>query len=929
MKTRRTLHFWIVKVLVHIIRFEPIRLQQLGRWVQSLTDGGFILPQSTLFNRRENRDYRLHYLLHQLLPLFFLGLACSSNSQGQLKVTRTSQDVRIAMPDGVLSIQPIIDGVIRVRFARFGTIEAPSVVLAEKLPVPDFTVEEDKRAITVSTSKLRVVLERSSQALTYTDGSGKVLLQEKPGERLLKAVMSRSDHGTMAEQSFISPSDEYLFGTGQFQDGYLNVKGLPRRLTQVNTQIAIPFLLSSKGYGLLWHNYGLTDFNPADTQVALSQTAKGLETAVDVTTAAGTQLENRQAATFKGEFNLARGGQYGLMLDVGQSMARHYRVEIDGTTRVESANYWLPPTTSWLMNLTVGKHTVKVSADVKDHPTLFLRRSDNLTTLRSPDADAIDYVVFAGPSSDEVISRYREVTGAAPLMPLWAYGYIHCRERFKSQEELLTTAEEFRQSKLPMDVIVQDWQYWGHYGWNAMRFDEKEYPDSAAMVEKLHKMHVHLMVSVWSKVDPSAEIGKEFTAKSYYIPGTEWIDFFNPAAASLYWQDLRSRMLSLGIDAWWLDATEPENDDLHGRMVTGASGDAVRLLYPLYVNKTVYEGQRKDAPDKRVFILTRSAFAGQQRYASATWSGDIGNDWDSLKRQIPAGLDFSASGLPYWTTDTGGFFRPGPTQFSDPAYRERFLRWLEFSTFSPLMRVHGYQTDTEFWRYGKQVEDISRKYLDLRYRLLPYIYSNAAEVTMHGSTIMRPLVMDFAQDDEAMERKYEYMFGREFLVAPVLAPGVQSWDVYLPNCQHGWVNFWTGQTFQGGQTVKTAARLDELPLYVRAGSIVPFGPTEEWAGEKPDAPIEIRVYPGADATFSLYEDEGTNYNYERGAYSIISLKWNDRDRELTIGKRKGSFSGMRPERRFSLAMARLGVDDKTEIPKTIFYNGDPVTVHLP
>lgn len=886
------------------------------------------MPQSEQVGEEQLEHLSIRLFGRQIFMLSLVCIACCNVSLGQLTVQKTAIDARITMPDGILSIQPIEDGVLRVRFARSRIDTSPSVVLVNEPPTPTFTVGENSSTITIATKKLTAILDRSSLALTFANGSGKVLLQEQPGGRLLEDTIYDGVNSTMAQQSFLSPPDEHLFGTGQFQDGYLDIKGLPRRLTQVNTQIAIPFLLSSKGYGLLWHNYGLTDLNPADTPIALSQTATGIKTAVDVTTANGTQLENRQNATFTGEFSVDRGGQYGLMLDVGQSMARHYHVEIDGKTEADSANYWLPPTTSWLMNLNPGKHTVLVTGDVKDQPSLFLRPSKDLTTLRSPVAEAIDYVVFAGPSADEVIGRYRDVSGGAPLMPEWAYGYIHCRERFRSQQELLATAEEFRKRQLPMDVIVQDWQYWGRYGWNAMRFDEKDYPDPAAMVDKLHAMHAHLMVSVWSRIDPTAEIGKEFTAKSYYIPGTQWIDFFNPAAASLYWQDFRSRMLPLGIDAWWLDATEPENDDLHGRMVAGARGDQVRLLYPLLVTKTVYEGLRKDAPDKRVFLLTRSAFSGEQRYAAATWSGDIGSDWDSLRRQIPAGLNFSASGLPYWTTDTGGFFRPGPTQYTDPAYHERFLRWLEFSTFSPLMRVHGYQTDTEFWRYGSRVEDVSRKYLDLRYRLVPYIYSEAAAVTMHGSTIMRPLVMDFAQDNEAIAQKYEYMFGKDFLVAPVVSPDVQSWDVYLPKYPRGWVNFWTGETFVGGSTVRTEAKQDELPLFVKAGSILPLGPTEQWTGEKPDAPIELRIYPGADASFSLYEDEGTNYNYEKGAYSIITFNWNDRRRELTIEKRVGAFPRMPRTKSFSITLVRPRTDAAAAESKRIVYDGDTVSARI-
>jgi alpha-D-xyloside xylohydrolase len=435
-------------------------------------------------------------------------------------------------------------------------------------------------------------------------------------------------------------------------------------------------------------------------------------------------------------------------------------------------------------------------------------------------------------------------------------------------------------------------------------------------------MNVKLMVSVWSKIDPGTEVGKQFAAKGYYIPGTQWVDFFNPAAASLYWKNFSERMLSLGIDAWWQDATEPENDDLDGRSTFAGPGDKVRLLYPLFVNKTVYEGQRKDAPTKRVFILSRSAFLGQQRYASATWSGDIGSSWESLKRQITAGLGYTASGLPYWTTDAGGFFRPGPGQYTDAAYQERFLRWFQFATFSPLQRVHGFQTDTEPWRYGDQVESGVRRYLDLRQQLLPYIYSQAAAVTFQGSTLMRPLVMDFAHDDQALAQKYEYMFGPAFLVSPVLESGAVRWPVYAPATLGGWYNFWTGSQVTPGTTTEIDAPLERMPVLVRAGSIVPIGPVEQYAGEKPPNDLEIRVYPGADGDFSLYEDEGTNYNYEKGQRSTIHFHWNDRRRELSIGPRDGQFSGMLQSRQFKI----VAVD--TSLVHQATYHGTKLAFEL-
>ena len=811
-------------------------------------------------------------------------------------------EVKIALNGADIVLRPMEDGAIRVQIAAPGvTVTPESVVLVDGVAAARFRVRQTSEAITVDAGALLAVVNRQTGVLRFTDAAGKVLLEENAGSRTLPTTSAPSE-GTRAEDSFVSPSDEYLFGTGQFQDGYLNVRGLPRRLTQVNTQIAIPFLLSSRGYGLLWHNYGLTDLNPADTAVSLTQTSVGTAQQAEVTTSSGTQTEKTQEAVFTGEFEIEHGGPYALMLDVGQKMAKRYHVEIDGKPEVDFANYWLPPTTSWLSTLSTGRHTLRIIGETTDKPVIFLRPANNLTTLRSANAKYLDFVVFAGPKSDDVIRRYRDLTGAAPMMPDWAYGYIHCRERFHSQDELLSTLKEFREKQLPLDVIVQDWQYWGRYGWNAMQFDEKDYPDARVMIDSIHDMHARLMVSVWSRIDPTSAIGKEFTDKHYYVPGTDWVDFFNPAAANLYWKDMSARLLSLGIDAWWQDATEPENDDLHGRTVATGSGDAVRLLYPLFVNKTVYEGQRKDVPEKRVFILTRSAFSGQQRYASATWSGDVGNGWDTLKREIAAGLDFSASGLPYWTTDTGGFFRPGPSQYTDPAYHERFIRWLEFSTFTPLMRVHGYQTDTEFWRFGPQVENVARTYLDLRYRMFPYLYSEAAAVTGRGSTLLRPLVMDFADDQKALAQNYEFMFGHEMLVAPVTTPSTEQMTVYLPRTPHGWFNFWTGEHVAGGSSLVTEAKLDRIPVFISAGSILPLGPTEQYISQKPASSLELRVYPGADATFDLYEDEGTNYNYEHGVSSLIKLRWDNARHELTIGKREGSFFGMLTNREFRIQL---------------------------
>ncbi|MBO4431266.1 MAG: DUF5110 domain-containing protein, partial [Bacteroidaceae bacterium] len=535
-------------------------------------------------------------------------------------------------------------------------------------------------------------------------------------------------------------------------------------------------------------------------------------------------------------------------------------------------------------------------------------------------AQAVDYTVFVG-NADEVIAAYRQLTGEAPLMAQWALGYIHCRERFHSQEEILTTAKRFRSEGLPADVMVQDWQYWGKYGWNAMRFDEANYPDPKQLTDELHAMNMRLMVSVWSKIDKNSDIGKQMQREGYYIPGTDWIDFFNPAAANAYWKNFSKRLVPLGIDAWWQDATEPENDDLVGRRVVDGKypGELFRNVYPLLVNKTVYEGLRQDAPEKRAMILTRCAFPGIQRYGSAMWSGDVGNDWETFRRQISAGLGMQAAGIPWWTYDAGGFFRPG-NQYQDKAYIDRMLRWIETSVYLPLMRVHGYMSNTEPWNYGSEAQGIISDCLKERYRLLPYIYSHAAAVSFEGSTLMRPLVFDFANDAEALAQQHEYMFGKTLLVSPVTEPDVQSWKTYLPQNQAGWFDFRTGKHYEGGQTVETSVNRTNIPVFVKGGSIMPIGADKQYAAEKADAPIELHIYPGADATFTLYEDDGKSYDYEQGKCSRIAFMWNDATQSLTIDKRKGAFDGMPVTRTFVVVK-----DGKKQ---EVTYKGKKVNVKL-
>ena len=617
-----------------------------------------------------------------------------------------------------------------------------------------------------------------------------------------------------ATLTFLSPQHEYLFGLGQFQDGYSNVRGLSRRLTQVNTQISIPMLISSKGYGILWNNYGLTEFNPCSQSVSLTKReGKGEQEVVDVTSTEGGKREVRERHIFEATIDITESGDYALLLDVGQKMARRHNLVIDGQPVIEMQNLWLPPTASKIVHLEAGRHTLEAELTKDDTPTLYYNKVEDQTTFRSPVAEAVDYTVFIG-TPDEIIATYRELTGPSPLMPEWALGYIHCRERFHSSDEILQTARRFREEGMPLSVIVQDWQYWGKYGWNSMQFDEAFYPDPKALTDSLHQMDVKLMVSVWSKIDKQSEVGRQMEQDRYYIPETDWIDFFNPEAAAAYWKNFRERLVPLGIDAWWQDATEPENDDLAGRRVNNGrwSGEQVRNVYPLLVNKTVYEGLKEAG--KEPMILTRCGFAGIQRYGSAMWSGDVGNDWETFRRQLTAGLGMQAAGIPWWTYDAGGFFRPRD-QYTNQDYIERMLRWIETSVYLPLMRVHGYMSNTEPWNYGPEAQAIITQCLKERERLQPYIQKCAERVSTEGYTLMRPLVFDFADDPEALRQKYEYMFGPDLLISPVTEPGVTEWSTYLPKNPSGWRDQHTGQHYDGGQTIKTPVSKACIPVFVR------------------------------------------------------------------------------------------------------------------
>ena len=611
-------------------------------------------------------------------------------------------------------------------------------------------------------------------------------------------------------------------------------------------------------------------------------------------------------------------------------------------------------------------------------PTVFEDNAEG-TSFKSDVGDGIDYYFMSGENADGVIANIRSLTGQAPMFPLWTFGFWQSRERYKTQDELTDVVKNFRELGVPLDGIIQDWQYWGsNYLWNAMEFLNPGFYGPQKMVNDVHDMNAHLIISIWNSFGPMTkqyrelnEIGALFNFVTWpqsgsekwppnpdYPSGVRVYDAYNPQAPDIYWKYLNEGVFKLGMDGWWIDSSEPDHldpkpSDFDTKTHLG-SFRKVRNAFPLMTVGGVSEHQRTITSDKRVFILTRSAFAGQQRYGANTWSGDVVASWDALRNQISAGLNFSLCGIPYWNSDLGGFFL---WNFKNPLenvdYRELHVRWIEFGTFCPMMRSHGEGFPREIYQFGKKgspVYDAIEKYINLRYSLLPYIYSASWDVTANQSSMMRALVMDFAADKQALDINDEFMFDKSLLVSPVTKPmywknevkgndtvkvedysTIETKEVYLPKGAD-WYDFWTGDKFNGGQTVNKEVPLDIIPLFVKAGAIIPIGPMVQFATQKKWDNLEIRVYEGTNGEFTLYEDENDNYNYEKGAYSTIIFSWNNTKRVLTISDRKGSFPGMLAERKFNIVLVSkskgIGSHAGTTFDKEVNYNGEKVVVKL-
>ena len=912
-------------------------------------------------------------------------------------------------------LQVLGDKIIRIsatpdkKFADDG-----SLVVVPQENKTQFTVEEADSAISVITSEVRATVSLASGDVKFYDKDGRLIVSEADGGREFSPIEVEDTKGYTVRQVFESLSDEEgIYGLGQHQSDEFNYKGRNEELFQYNTKVSVPFVVSTDNYGILWDSYSLCRFGNPEPYRQLGQvfkiydkdgkegaltgtyTPKGADTPQIVQREDSIYFEHLIRKELKHVVNLPQDFNYSgshveYEGDIEATESGEYKfnlyysgyitVTIDGKEVVPQRwrTAWNPNSYKFSVNLEAGQR-VPVKIEWQPNGSVaycglraYSPRSDKEQMQMSwwgEMQSQIDYYFIYGDNMDDVIKGYRTLTGKAPIMAKWAMGYWQSREKYDTQEEVLSTLAEFRRRNIPIDNIVIDWLHWKEDSWGSHEFDRDRFPDPKGMVDSIHAMNGRVMISVWPKFYVTTDHYKEFDKNGwmYKLPVQDsirdWVgpgylssfyDAYDPDARKLFWHQMEEHYYPLGIDAWWMDASEPnirDCTDLQYRkdlITPTALGPSTKYFnaYGLMNAEAIYDGQRGVDPDKRVFLLTRSGFAGQQRYSTATWSGDIATRWEDMKAQISAGLNFAASGIPYWTQDIGGFCvedryvaaaaeaaKTGRETPDMKEWRELNTRWYQFGAFSPLFRAHGQWPYREIFNIAPESHPAYKSvvyYTKLRYDLMPYIYSLAGMTHFKDYTIMRPLVMDFTADKATRNIGDEYMFGPALLVAPVYTYGATSREVYFP-AGATWYDFYTGKAVDGGQTLNVPAPYERIPLYARSGSIIPFGPSMQWSAEKSADIIDLYVYAGENGEFLLYEDEGLNYNYEKGQYTIIPMRWDDAKSTLVIGERQGRFPGMLTTRKFNIVKVSKDKPrgfDRANKGVTVAYNGSAKSVKL-
>jgi alpha-D-xyloside xylohydrolase len=947
----------------------------------------------------------IRYKLVVLLSMVASVVGCSQ-STFQKKTDGILISIKQTSDEAVKTIrlQVVNDDIIHVTASPSKSLsDEPSLIAAYTETQKDgWNATQKGDTVLLKTGTTVALVSLKTGEIKFTDLKGNIILQEKQGGgKTFKPIEVEGHSGYTFRQVFESPADEAFYGLGQHQSDEFNYKGKNEELFQYNTKVSIPFIVSNKNYGILWDNYSLSRFGDPREYANLNQfklfDKDGVEGGLTATyminkdpknifverQESTVDYENIQtiknlpkdfpltnaAVTWNGEIQPNESGVFRFILYYAGYVKVYLNDSLIVPERWRTA--WNPNSYKFSANLSSAKkHKLRIEW-LPDGAVSYIGlkalspvapEEQNRLSFWSEMGKQLDYYFIRGNNADQVISGYRTVTGKAQIMPKWAMGFWQSRERYKTQDEIVNTLKEFRRRQIPIDNIVLDWNYWPETQWGSHEFDKKRFPNPKGMVDSIHAQDAHIMISVWPKFYASTEHFKEFESKGWmYMQAIkdsirDWVgpgyvgsfyDAYSSDARKLFWKQMKEHLYSLGMDAWWMDASEPNVRDctdmpyrkkLCGPTALGPSTEYFNA-YALMNAEAIYDGQRSTDNNKRVFLLTRSGFSGLQRYSTATWSGDIATRWEDMKAQISAGINFSISGVPYWTMDNGGFcvekrYEKAKEGSEDrEEWRELNVRWHQFGAFVPLFRTHGQFPFRELWNIAPETHPAYKTmlyYTQLRYRLMPYIYTLAGMSHFNDYTIMRPLMMDFGNDKNVLNISDQYMFGNNLMICPVYQYKARSREVYFPE-NAGWYNLYNGKFIAGGQKQTVAAPYEQMPIYAAAGSILPLGKVVQNT-KQTQTDLTLYVYAGKNGSFSLYEDENINYDYEKNAYSTIEFSYNDKTKTLTIGNRKGSFNGMIKERNFKIVLVDskkpIGIDEAAKNAKAVHYTGKKLEIKL-
>ena len=939
-------------------------------------------------------------LLYTLL--FGVVMSCGQNTSNEHVEVENGVEVRPTAGDTkVVRVTFVSDDIVKVEASANEQFDqSSSLITAYGQPSVSYTTKGTDEDIILSSGKLKVSIDKVTGKVSYADSNGQNIMSEQAAGRNFIPIKVEGKTGYTLSQSFDSPDDEGLYGLGQHQADEMNYKGKNEELFQYNTKVSVPFVMSTEKYGILWDNYSLTRFGDPRPHSNIDQfklydkngKLGGLTATYYDDQHSDDVFIERQENTidyenletvqkFPKDFPFANakitwegqieGGENGVFRFLCY-YAGYTKLWIDGELQFEKwRTAWNPSVAKFSKEMKAGiKYDLKLEW-IPDGGVSYIGlkalspvdpNTQQQISFSSEMGQDIRYYFMAGESMDDVISKYRTVTGKAQVMPKWSMGFWQSRERYKTQDELLDALGEFRKRHIPIDNIVLDWSYWPKTEWGSHDFDLERFSDASGMIDKVHEQNARIMVSVWPKFYEDTEHYNAFNEKGWMYRQAiddrvkDWIapgyigsfyDAYDSGARELFWDQIKSKLYAKGFDAWWMDASEPDilsNASIEYRKALStptALGPSTEYFnaYALMNAKGIYEGQRSVNDEDRVFILTRSGFSGIQRFGAVTWSGDIGTRWEDMKAQISAGINFAMSGLPYWTMDIGGFCvekryevaKEGSEDMNE--WRELNTRWFQFGAFVPLFRVHGQYPFREVYNLAPESHPAYKSivyYNKMRYKLMPYIYSLAGWTYTKDYTIMRGLAMDFTDDKAVYDIGDQYMFGPSLMVCPVYEYKARSKAIYLPKSA-GWYNIYSGEFLNGGQTISAEAEYERMPVFAKAGSIVTCGPEIEYTTQKAADPITIVVYAGADATFDLYEDEGTNYDYEKGQFTTIPISWSQEAKSLTIGERQGAFDEMLKDRIFRVKIVdkeNPGSIDNLEGFHEINYSGESLSLDL-